>query len=94
MKTIVKQNGAEEVVFEVMNLKEMIDNLQDYIGNETDDEFHLYIEYKDGNTWSSEKETTMNYELGGIAKVIFETPDVQQLYNAQICEESGVWFPV
>lgn len=94
MKTIVKNNGSEEIIFELMNKKEMISNLQDYVGNETDDEFQLYIEYEDGNSWSSTKETTMNYELNGINKVIFETPDAHQLYNAQIFEEFGVWFSV
>jgi len=94
MKTIVKHNGIEEVIFEIMNLGEMKRNLSDFLDNQTEEEFHLYIEYKDGTFWSSTKETEMNYSLVDIHKVIFETPDCNQLYNAEICEEGGQVFAI
>ena len=94
MKTIVKHNWIEEVIFEMMNLGEMKRNLADFLGNQTEEDFHLYIEYKGGETWSSTEETEMNYSLDGISKVIFETPDCNQLYNAEICEEGGQVFAV
>lgn len=94
MKTIVKHNGIEEVIFEMMNLGEMKRNLADFLGNQTEEDFHLYIEYKGGETWSSTEESEMNYSLDGISKVIFETPDCNQLYNAEICEEGGQVFAI
>ena len=94
MKTIVKHNGIEEVIFEMMNLGEMKRNLADFLGNQNEEDFHLYIEYKGGETWSSTEETEMNYSLDGISKVIFETPDCNQLYNAEICEEGGQVFAI
>ena len=94
MKTIVKHNGMEEVIFEMMNLGEMKRNLADFLGNQTEEEFHLYVEYKDGSTCFSIEEPGMNYLLDNIHKVIFETPDCNQLYNAEICEEGGCVFAV
>lgn len=94
MKTIVKHNGIEEVIFEMMNLGEMKRNLADFMGNQTEEAYHLYVEYKDGTSWSSAEEAVMNCPLDNISKVIFETPEGNQLYNAEICEEAGQWFAI